>query len=266
MIGKMPGETLEQKAANLRAAYGFYMGHPGKKLLFMGQDFAQVDEWNENASLEWNLLQYPLHSQMQEFVKDLNGLYAGHPALSQLDYDPDGFEWINCSYHELSMVMFVRKTKKPEETLLFVCNFDNMAYQKFRMGVPFAGKYKEILNSDAKKYGGSGMVNARMKSSKKMEWDEKENSIEINIAPMSVSVFTCTPAPEKAAKKTAAKKESEPKKKTAAKKAVEPRKTAVAKKESEPKKETAAKKAAEPKKPAAPRKAPDRKTKAAGTK
>ena len=95
------------------------------------------------------------------------------------------------------MVMFVRKTKKPEETLLFVCNFDNMAHQKFRVGVPFAGKYKEILNSDAKNYGGSGMVNARMKSSKKMEWDEKENSIEINIAPMSVSVFTCTPAPEK---------------------------------------------------------------------
>ena len=267
MIGKMPGETLEQKAANLRAAYGFYMGHPGKKLLFMGQDFAQVDEWNENASLEWNLLQYPLHSQMQEFVKDLNGLYAGHPALSQLDYDPDGFEWINCSYHELSMVMFVRKTKKPEETLLFVCNFDNMAHQKFRVGVPFAGKYKEILNSDAKKYGGSGMVNARMKSSKKMEWDEKENSIEINIAPMSVSVFTCTPAPEKAARKTAAaKKEAAPKKTAAAKKEAAPKKTAAAKKEAAPKKTAAAKKEAAPKKTAAVKKAPDRKTKAAETK
>ena len=118
---------------------------------------------------------------MQAFVKDLNGLYAKYPALSRLDYHPDGFEWINCSYNELSMVMFVRKTEKPEETLFFVCNFDNMAHPKFRIGVPFAGKYKEILNSDAKVYGGSGMVNSRIKSSKKMEWDERENSIEIDI-------------------------------------------------------------------------------------
>ena len=229
MIGKMPGETLEQKAANLRAAYGFYMGHPGKKLLFMGQDFAQVDEWNENASLEWNLLEYPVHNQMQAFVKDLNSLYARYPALSRLDYHPDGFEWINCSYNELSMVMFVRKTEKPEETLFFVCNFDNMAHPKFRVGVPFAGKYKEILNSDAKVYGGSGMVNSRMKSSKKMEWDERENSIEIDIAPMSVCVFTCTPAPEKekATAKKAAEKKTASKKTTAKKTAT---KTASAKK------------------------------------
>lgn len=229
MIGKMPGETLEQKAANLRAAYGFYMGHPGKKLLFMGQDFAQVDEWNENASLEWNLLEYPVHNQMQAFVKDLNSLYARYPAVSRLDYHPDGFEWINCSYNELSMVMFVRKTEKPEETLFFVCNFDNMAHPKFRVGVPFAGKYKEILNSDAKVYGGSGMVNSRMKSSKKMEWDERENSIEIDIAPMSVCVFTCTPAPEKekATAKKAAEKKTASKKTTAKKTAT---KTASAKK------------------------------------
>ncbi len=216
MLGKMPGETMEQKAANLRAAYGFFMGHPGKKLLFMGQDFAQMDEWNENASLEWNLLEYPVHSQMKDYVKALNGLYAKYPALSKMDYNPEGFEWINCSYNELSLAMFVRKTEKPEDTLLVVCNFDTVPHTKFRVGVPFAGKYKEILNSDDVLYGGSGMVNARAKTSKKVEWDDKDNSIEIDIAPMSVSYFTCTPVEEKkTVKKTAAKA---PAKKPAAKK------------------------------------------------
>ena len=247
MLGKMPGETLEQKAANLRVAYGFYMGHPGKKLLFMGQDFAQLNEWNEDVSLEWNLLEYPVHSQTQAFMKALNALYAKYPALSQLDYDPDGFEWINCSYNELSMAMFVRKTKKPEDTLLFVCNFDNMEHKKFRVGVPFAGKYKEVLNSDAAEYGGSGMVNARVKASKKMEWDEQENSIEIDIAPMSVSIFTCAPEKEKKAepvKKPAKKAEA------ATKKAEKPagKTEAAAKKAEKPaeKAETAVKKAEKP--------------------
>lgn len=237
MLGKMPGETMEKKAENLRTAYGFFMGHPGKKLLFMGQDFAQMDEWNENASLEWNLLQYPVHSQMKDYVRDLNGLYAKYPALSKLDYDPNGFEWINCSYSEESLAMFVRKTEKPEETILVVCNFDTVAHPKFRVGVPFAGKYKEILNGDSTAYGGSGMVNARVKTSKKVEWDERENSIEIDIAPMSVSYFTCTPIEEKkttgrgtkaGAKKPAAKTESkktEPKK--TAKKAESPKKAAT---------------------------------------
>ncbi len=247
MLGKMPGETLEQKAANLRVAYGFYMGHPGKKLLFMGQDFAQLNEWNENVSLEWNLLEYPVHSQTQAFMKALNVLYAKYPALSQLDYDPDGFEWINCSYNELSMAMFVRKTKKPEDTLLFVCNFDNMEHKKFRVGVPFAGKYKEVLNSDAAEYGGSGMVNARVKASKKMEWDEQENSIEIDIAPMSVSIFTC--APEKEKKEEPVKKPTK-KAEATAKKAEKPagKTEAAAKKAEKPaeKAETAAKKAEKP--------------------
>ncbi len=201
MIGKMPGETLEKKAQNLRAAYGFMTGHPGKKLLFMGQDFAQVDEWNENASLEWNLLEYPVHQQTQDYVKALNHLYRTHPALYEMDYDPEGFQWINCSYDQDSMVIFIRRSKKADETLLFVCNFDNMAHEKFRLGVPFAGKYKEILNSDAVEFGGTGMTNPRVKTSKAMEWDELENSIEIRVAPMSCCVFSCTPTEEEKAQK-----------------------------------------------------------------
>ena len=214
MIGKMPGETLEKKAENLRAAYAFMMGHPGKKLLFMGQEYAQTAEWNEGASLEWGLLEYPVHKNMQDYVKALNRLYREHPALYEMDYDPDGFEWINCSYQNESMIIFLRKSRKSEETLLFICNFDNMEHEKFRVGVPFHGKYKEIFNTDAKDFGGEGRVNGRVKTSRKLEWDEKEDSIEVYIPPMSVSIYTCTQAAEtvkpdgkkSGAKKTADKK------------------------------------------------------------
>lgn len=213
MIGKMPGDTLEKQAGNLRAAYGFMMGHPGKKLLFMGQEYAQVREWDEGASLEWELLETPLHKGMQNYVKALNKLYLEHPALYETDYDPEGFEWINCSYKEESMVIFLRRSKRPgkkrpggekeegkrlrgqesDETLLFVCNFDNIEYNKLHVGVPFEGRYKEIFNSDAKEFGGLGRGNGRVKASKSVEWDEREDSIEIRIPPMSVLVFTCTP-------------------------------------------------------------------------
>lgn len=196
MAGKMPGDTQEKKFANLRTAYGFMMGHPGKKLLFMGQDFGQMDEWNEKESLEWGLLKYDIHSQMKDYVKALNHLYRTQPALYKMDYEPEGFEWINCTYNDENIVIFERKTDKPEETLLFVCNFVPVEHEKFRLGVPFAGKYKEILNSDAKQFGGSGMVNPRVKMSKKEEWDARENSIVINLAPVSVAVFSCTPYEE----------------------------------------------------------------------
>ena len=213
MAGKMPGDTQERKFANLRTAYGFMMGHPGKKLLFMGQDFGQMDEWNEKESLEWGLLKYDIHSQMKDYVKALNHLYRTQPALYKMDYEPEGFEWINCTYNDENIVIFERKTDKPEETLLFVCNFVPVEHEKFRLGVPFAGKYKEILNSDAKQFGGSGMVNPRVKMSKKEEWDARENSIVINLAPMSVAVFSCTPYEEEPV--TGKKKPAEKKKRPA---------------------------------------------------
>ena len=197
MAGKMPGDTQEKKFANLRAAYGFMAGHPGKKLLFMGQEFGQMDEWNENRSLEWELLQYPVHKEMQEYVKALNHLYKTQPALYEMDYEPEGFEWINCTYNDDNIVIFTRKTKRPEDTLLFVCNFAPVAHEKFRVGVPFAGKYKEILNSDSVKFGGTGATNPRVKASKKEEWDARENSISLNLPPMGVCVFQCTPLEEK---------------------------------------------------------------------
>lgn len=206
MIGKMPGDSLEKKAQNLRAAYGFYMGHPGKKLLFMGQEFGQVHEWNENDDLDWDLLQFPLHKQLQDYVKALNTFYREHPAMYQEDYYPEGFQWINCTYHEESLAMFVRKTKKPEETLLFVCNFDNIEHEAFRVGVPFYGKYKEIFGSEEERFGGAGSANARAKTAKAMEWDGRDYSIEIHIPAMSVTIFSCTPLEEK---KPAVKKAAE---------------------------------------------------------
>lgn len=241
MINKMPGE-YEQKFANLRAAYGFMMAHPGKKLLFMGQDFAQFSEWSEERSLEWELVdQYDSHRKMQEYVCALNALYQKYPAFYQLDSNPKGFEWINCNDAEKSIVSFVRKTTKKEETMLVVCNFTPVVREKFGVGVPFAGKYKEIFNSDDVKFGGDGNTNPRVKTSKKQEWDGRDNSIQITVPPLGIAVFTCTPekpaAKKPAVKKTTAKKAEEKKaeeKKTEEKKTEEKIKAATAVKKEEP--------------------------------
>ncbi len=201
MLCKMPGETYEEKANNLRTAYGFMYGHPGKKLLFMGQEFGQVSEWNENVELPWDILQYPVHKTTQDYVKALNKLYRTQPALYEKDFEPEGFRWINCSDSANNIVSFVRMTDKPEETLLFICNFAPVEHEEFRVGVPFHGKYKEILNSDDVKYGGSGKGNPRVKTSKDIEWDEREESILIDLPPMATVIFSCTPveAPKKKA-------------------------------------------------------------------
>ena len=206
MLCKMPGETLEQKAGNLRTAYGFMMGHPGRKLLFMGQEFAQTTEWSEDRPLPWELLDYPLHQQMKAYVKELNHLYRSYPALYQMDFHPDGFEWINCSSSKESIVVFLRKTKKKEETLLFICNFDSVEHQAYPVGVPFYGRYKEIFNSDAVVFGGGGAGNPRVKTSKVQAWDERECSITVKVPSMSVLVFSCTP--EKKPARTQKKKVS----------------------------------------------------------
>ena len=189
MLSKMPTSDFNEKARNLRTAMGFYMAHPDKKLLFMGQDFGQNDEWQECMSLEWDLLQYPLHKNMQTFMKDLNNIYKKYPALWAKDYEADGFEWINCSYHEQSLVMFCRRAAYPEDNLIVVSNFDNVDYKDFRIGVPLPGSYKEIINSNDVKYGGDGLTNPRAIHSNKVSWDGRTNSILINIPRMSTMIF-----------------------------------------------------------------------------
>ncbi|MGN0157767.1 MAG: 1,4-alpha-glucan branching protein GlgB [Brotaphodocola sp.] len=209
MLLKMPGADYEAKANNLRAAYGFKYGHPGKKLLFMGQEFGQVSEWNENTELPWDILDYPVHKGIQKYVKDLNALYQSQPALYEMDFQPEGFQWIDCSNSAENIVTFIRKTDKPEETLLFVCNFAPVERTNYKVGVPFAGKFKEILNSDKKVYGGSGKGNPRVKNSKAEECNERPNSIEIDVPPMSTIVFSCTPTEPKKKEEKAATEEKQ---------------------------------------------------------
>lgn len=206
MLNKMPG-TIEEKFANLRAAYGFMVGHPGKKLLFMGQDFAQEREWSEERSLDWGLIDQDKHSQMKQYMKDLIKLYRKYPALYELDFDPKGFEWMSCLDADHSIVSFVRKTRKKEETLFVICNFTPVVYENTAVGVPFAGKYKEIFNSDNEQYGGQNNVNPRAKISKKVLVDGQKNSISITIPPLGIAVFTCTP--ETKSTKEAGKKQNE---------------------------------------------------------
>lgn len=199
LIGKMPGEVPE-KFANLRAAYGFMMMHPGKKLLFMGQDIGEFNEWNEERSVDWDLLQYDDHKKLKDYVSELNKFYREHPALYELDESAEGFEWINNISADENVLVFLRKTGKEKETLLVVCNFSGVDRKDYKIGVPYEGKYKEIFNSDAKKFGGKGFVNTKMSASKEDECDEREESIRIKSAAFSVAVFSHTPftAKEKA--------------------------------------------------------------------
>ena len=157
MIGKMPGDVW-QSFANLRLSYGFMMGHPGKKLLFMGGEFAQYSEWSEARSLDWHLLQYADHQEMQAYVKELNHLYTEEPAFWAEDFDPNGFQWIECDDAESSIVSFVRRSKEKE--LVFLCNFTPVVHRGFSLGVPQEGVYHERLNSDAARFGGSDVINA----------------------------------------------------------------------------------------------------------
>lgn len=207
MIGKMPGER-EQKFANLRAALAYLMLHPGKKLLFMGQDMAEFDEWNENRELEWDLLQYDAHQQINQLMKGLNAFYRSHPSLYQLDHRQEGFEWINNISANENIVVFLRKSHIEDETLLVVCNFGGNGQDNYKIGVPGPGKYKEVLNTDAVMYGGSGIINPRLKQSKKDECDNREDSIRIKLAPLSVSVFQYTRVNEELKDNQTAKKKA----------------------------------------------------------
>jgi len=192
LIGKMPG-TREDKFANLRLTFAHMMMHPGKKLLFMGQDIGEFDEWNENRQVEWELLEDREHQGVNRLMQDLNHFYREHPALYELDADPDGFEWINNFSAEECMLVFLRKGKRRNEWLLVVENFANALWEKHKIGVPFPGKYKEILNTDAEIYGGSGQVNPRAKTARADECDGRDYSITLRCAPLSVQIFSCTP-------------------------------------------------------------------------
>ena len=188
MIRKMPGDDW-QRFANLRLLYAFMFGHPGKKLLFMGCDFAQWSEWNHDASLDWGLLADPRHAGLKRLVRDLNTLYRGEPALHQVDFEQSGFEWIDCNDTQRSAVSFLRHGRNRTDTLLFVCNFTPVTRPNYRIGVPMAGFWKERLNTDAAIYGGSGQGNMGGVDSNPLPVHGRPHSLSITLAPLGVVVF-----------------------------------------------------------------------------
>ena len=189
MIYKMPG-TMPEKFGNLRAAYGLMMMHPGKKLLFMGQDFAQTAEWNEAKSLDWHLLEkYPEHQQLNRYYCDLLHFYQNEPALYELDDSPEGFAWINGSDAEHNMLTFCRMTKDKKNCLLCHFNFSPVAYENFQSGVLCPGTYTEVFNSNAAEYGGTGLVNPEPIEAVKESWDFKDYSIKYHLGAYGVCIF-----------------------------------------------------------------------------
>ena len=188
MIEKMPGYT-DDKFANLRAAYGFMYGHPGKKLLFMGQEFAQWREWSEARSLDWNLADEAKNRGMMNWVKALNEMYSKYPAMYFNDYDPIGFEWMDCDNAQESIVSFVRRGDSPKDQLLFVCNFTPMWKENYRIPVPCEGDYQEILNSDAAMFGGYDAVNPNPIKAMEEKCGYKDFCISVKVPPLSTMVF-----------------------------------------------------------------------------
>ena len=221
MLNKMPG-VEKDKFANLRTAYGFMYGHPGKKLLFMGQEFGQLREWSEARSLDWFLLDQPLHKKMQKWVADLNHMYTTYDACYYNDNNQMGFEWTKVDDANTSIIAFVRRGKTVKDQLLFVCNFVPVERKDYWIGVPCLTEYEEIINSDAKIYGGSGTKNGTVKAFEE-KCDRMPYAISIDIAPLSMMVFRYDYVDKKQAvvdapATAAIEKKPEPKKATTAKK------------------------------------------------
>mgnify|MGYP002299282018 CR=1 FL=1 len=194
-MDKLPGDE-KQKLAQVRAAYSYMMVHPGCKMMAPQGDMPEG---------------------LAKCIQILNGLYKSSPALYKLDDDYDGFEWIQLMKYEENVITFLRKTEKPEETLLVICNFAAIPYENYQVGVPFAGKYKEVFNSDAAEFGGEGVVNARVKTAKAEEWDEREYSIKVKLPALGVSIYSCTPGKAPAKRVTVSKAVKTMKKVTASK-------------------------------------------------
>ena len=188
LINKMPG-TIEDKFSNLRALYTYMIAHPGKKLMFMGGEIAQFAEWNYKQSLDWHLLDFPLHEKLQLMVSDINALYKNNKALHQYDEKREGFEWVNANDNQRNCISFLRKSDNPDETLLIVCNFSNQVLEHYRVGVPEDGKYEEIFNSQSECYEGCNIGNTTQILSKDISVDTQKYSISITMPPVGVLFF-----------------------------------------------------------------------------
>ncbi len=188
LLSKMPGDEW-QKFANLRLLFGYMYAQPGKKLLFMGGEFGQWNEWNFDASLDWHLLQNPLHRGLQRWVRDLNTFYRGEPAMHVLDCDPAGFEWIDCCDAETSVLSLLRKSRSPNDTLAIVCNFTPVPRHNYQIGVPQGGFWQEVLNSDAPLYGGSGQGNFGGTAAVPVPCHGRDYMLTITVPPLGLVAF-----------------------------------------------------------------------------
>jgi 1,4-alpha-glucan branching enzyme len=188
LLAKMPGDIWQQ-FANVRAFLGYMYGHPGKKLLFMGSEIGQWNEWNYAAGVEWDLLRFDTHRSLQRYVAEWNRLYRLEPSLWQVDFDWQGFEWIDFHDAQNSIILFLRRAADPRDFLVFGCNFTPVLRSEYRVGVPEPGRYFEILNSDSKDYGGSGVGNQGPVEAAALPCHGREYSILITLPPLAVVVF-----------------------------------------------------------------------------
>jgi 1,4-alpha-glucan branching enzyme len=188
LIGKMPGDEW-QRFANARAFLAYMYAHPGKKLLFMGSEFGQVEEWDYSTCLRWELLQFDPHRKLQTLVRELNRLYRAQPALYEIDYHWSGFEWVDFHDVDNSIICFLRRAEDPNDFLLICCNFTPVPHHRYRVGVPAEGIYDEIFNTDAEAYGGSNLGNAGRVASQPLKMHGRPHSLSLTLPPLAVVVF-----------------------------------------------------------------------------
>lgn len=188
LMGRMPGDEW-QRFSNLRLLYSYMYTHPGTKLLFMGGEFGQTAEWNHDRSLDWHLLDYDPHKGIKQVMSDLNALYKSEPALYKYPFDNRGFEWIDYSDRESSVMIYMRKSDDPAESLVVVCNFTPAVRDHYRVGVPTRGKWKEIFNSDDLKYNGSGCLNTGVLHTSPVKYHNKDYSISLRLPPLAITVL-----------------------------------------------------------------------------
>ncbi|MEK3917402.1 1,4-alpha-glucan branching protein GlgB [Paenibacillus sp. FSL H7-0331] len=187
LLNKMPGDYW-QKFANLRLLLGYMMVHPGKKLLFMGSEFGQFDEWKDLEDLDWEMLDYDSHRSMKHYVHDLNHLYLKEQSLWELDHQPEGFSWIDPHDSKQSITTFMRKSSDPDNFLIIICNFTPVVHEKYRIGVPLLADYIEFFNSDLPAYGGSGQLNKKLKT-EIVSWHHQPYSLQLTIPPLAVVIL-----------------------------------------------------------------------------
>lgn len=189
LLDRMPG-NYEQKFAGERAFLSYMMTHPGKKLLFMGSEIGQFREWDYKGQVEWFLLEYDMHRKMQEFVKDLNAVYLKRNELWQLDTSWEGFRWIQANNNDQSVIAY-RRINKDGKELTVIVNFTPVVRENYRVGIPYPGYYKELINSDSEKYGGTGVCNGILKTDN-IEWDGLPFSLELTLPPLGAVILSKT--------------------------------------------------------------------------